>query len=158
MIIEAIQYFKEADGNLGANSPMKFLENKHQLLCLDEQKSFNISLYKTLLFIYMVDALKSGKLNVKYSYRYRAIQDYLISQERWEREKDQLLALEGLSHSANIDMVLLSLSLRQRILLAQALRHDLKVLIIKLCMDLRRNKRMLKKVIKCYRVAPLIKP
>lgn len=107
--IAAIQYFKNMDGHLDASSPMQFLEKKHQAMCLDEQKHFNISLYKILLFIYMVDALKSGKLNIKYSYRYRAIQDYLISQERWEQEKDQLLALAGLSHFANVETVLAEL-------------------------------------------------
>ncbi len=90
-IIEAIQYFKKMDGNLEANSPMQFMDKKHQALCLDDKKHFNISLYKILLFIYMVEAIKSGKLNVKYSYRYRAIQDYLIAQERWKREKISFL-------------------------------------------------------------------
>ena len=110
-IMEAVKHFKEFGGDLCGNIPMQFLEKKHQALCYDEsdEDKPNISLYKILLFIYMQDALKSGKLNVKYSYSYRAIQDYLIDEGRWRREKHHLLSLAGLEHFSDVETVLSTL-------------------------------------------------
>lgn len=105
-IIDAINHFKATDGNIGQNSPIQFLEKKHQALCSDDDGNIQVSLYKILLFIYVVDALKSGKLNLKYSYRYKAIQDYLIDKVRWDKEKSQLLASAGLNHFEDDEKVL----------------------------------------------------
>ena len=40
--------------------------------------------------------IKSGTLNLKLSYKYRALEDYLISRERWEKHKLVLLERAGL--------------------------------------------------------------
>lgn len=42
-----------------------------------------------------------GKLNLQYSYRYRAIQDYMISTARWQKERDHLVKLAGLESFAD---------------------------------------------------------
>src|ERR1035437_4837990 len=37
------------------------------------------------------DGIKSGSLNFNHSYRYRFLEEYLISKQEWKENKDQLL-------------------------------------------------------------------
>jgi len=59
-----------------------------------------------LLFILVASSIKSGSLNLKYSYQFKAIQDYLISESRWKNHKHELLESAGLNHFANVELVL----------------------------------------------------
>ena len=45
--------------------------------------------------------MRAGKLNLQLSYRYRAMQDYLIPTARWQKERDRLLTLAGLQKFAD---------------------------------------------------------
>lgn len=67
------------------------------------------SLYKCLLFLRVAEAIKAGQLNLRYSYRYRAIQDYLIDKQHWQQNKAQLLRETGLLAFADGDAYLKSL-------------------------------------------------
>src|SRR5262249_43347530 len=58
---------------------------------MEEQKRFQVSLYKALLFIGVANAVKAGTLNLKYSYRYRSLEDYLLPQKIWQESKNELL-------------------------------------------------------------------
>ncbi len=70
-----------------------------------KKDKLRIPLYKILLFMYMEESIKAGKLNLKYSYRYRSIQEYLISKESWLAEKEDLLKSANLSKFANYSEV-----------------------------------------------------
>jgi len=72
----------------------------------NEQGKFRPSLYKVLLFIHIAESIKSGKLNVKHSYRYKAIQDYLISDEEWANNREALLKQADIADFLHIDQVL----------------------------------------------------
>ena len=50
-----------------------------------------MSLYKALLFLHVQGAIKSGTLNLKHSYKYRPLDDYLIDRDRWHRDKAALI-------------------------------------------------------------------
>jgi TnpA family transposase len=52
---------------------------------------FSVSLYKALLFLQVQSAIKSGTLNLEYSYKYRPLDAYLIDRERWQRDKPLLI-------------------------------------------------------------------
>lgn len=65
-----------------------------------------VSLYKVFLFIHIADAIKSGKLNLKHSYRYKAIHEYLIDKIIWGDNKEKLLRDAGLSEYADLNTVL----------------------------------------------------
>ncbi len=80
-LIKAIQHFKKHDGNITKKAPLDFLTLDEKEAVADDKKELKISLYKILLFIHIADAIKSGELNLKYSYRYLSIQDYLIDKE-----------------------------------------------------------------------------
>ena len=89
-LMEAIAYFKEKDGNITKHAPVEFL-NSAQKDAINEGGTFHTSLYKVFLFNHIASGLKSGTLNLKHSFKYRTLDDYLISKERWNREKDELI-------------------------------------------------------------------
>ncbi len=105
-IISAIQYFKQKDGNIDQHAPTEFLDNNQKRIVYDADNKIRQSLYKVLLFIHMASCIKAGSLNLKYSYQYKAIQDYLISEVLWKTNKDSLLESAGLMHFADIEQVL----------------------------------------------------
>lgn len=90
-IIKAINYYQQKEGNISQNAPIEFLEPLEKDLVIDSKAKFNPTMYKALLFIKTASAIKSGTLNLKSSYKYRSLNDYLISQQKWDKEKLQLL-------------------------------------------------------------------
>lgn len=108
-IIMAIQYFKNKEGNIDQEAPTSFLETKQLAIIYDANQKLRVSLYKILLFSHMANCIKSGSLTLSYSYRYKAIQDYLISPERWQSQKQQLIKSAGLTKFTNANQVLVEL-------------------------------------------------
>ena len=88
-IIKAINYFRD-NAKITNNAPDAFLDDEEKIAIFDGDK-FRISLYKILLFFHISDAIKNGTLNLKYSYRYKNFDDYMISKEKWKQDKDILL-------------------------------------------------------------------
>ncbi len=89
-LLTAINYFKTTGGGLGSHPSVGFLSSQ-ELTPVERNGTFVTSLYKCLLFTHIVQAIKAGQLNLRYSYRYRAIQDYLIDKKHWHANKAQLL-------------------------------------------------------------------
>lgn len=77
ILLNAADYYKNKDGEITVNAPQDFLSSDEKEAIVSENGTFRTSLYKILLFIHIADGIKSGKLNLKQSYRYLAIQDYL---------------------------------------------------------------------------------
>ncbi|MGE3818034.1 MAG: Tn3 family transposase [Isosphaeraceae bacterium] len=73
---------------------------------------FRVSLYKAFLFLHVMGAVKSGTLNLEHSYKYRSLDDYLISRERWTKERDVLLERAGLTAFTEPRAVLADLDAR----------------------------------------------
>ncbi len=99
-LMEAISHFKDRDGVVTERAPVKFLSPEDSKALSRKDGSFRSSLYKVMLFQYVAEAVKSGDLNVEQSYKYRAMDTYLIDPERWNREKQQLLERAGLTKFA----------------------------------------------------------
>lgn len=99
-ILAAIHYFICSDGELGNDAPCNFMKAEEQEICYNQGK-LRISLYKVLLFMHMAEAIKAGRLNLLYSYRYKAIQDYLIDKETWQSGRQSLLKSAGLDNFSN---------------------------------------------------------
>jgi hypothetical protein len=109
-IMDAIYHYKKTDGNVTTqNPPINFLNNEQREFCIDANGKIRVSLYKTLLFIHIAECVKAGQLNLKYSYRYKSIQDYLIHKNKWNTEKSKLLDMAGLSNFADVHIVLAQL-------------------------------------------------
>lgn len=103
--IAAIEYYKTRDGIISADAPVGFLETDEQAILTDETGKWRVSLYKVLLFTKVVSAIKSGALNSAYSYKYRAFDDYLIPQDVWAAQKQELLARAQLPAFENFRML-----------------------------------------------------
>lgn len=99
-VLMAIDYFKASDGKLGSNAPRGFLTNVEEKLVFCEEE-INTPLYKCLLFFHIAASIKSGELNLVYSYRFRAIQYYLIDKAYWESNKSKILAETGMTKFAD---------------------------------------------------------
>jgi hypothetical protein len=105
MIYHAVKLFVEQNGQCSKELSTGFLSKDEQAALFDKSK-FRGSLYKMLLFMHVADAIRSGKFNFKYSYRYKAIQDYLISDLKWKTYKQELVRKAGLSAFTDIDKIL----------------------------------------------------
>jgi len=75
--------------------PVTFLDPT-EVAAVNKNSKFRVSLYKALLFLHVQSAIKSGGLNLEYSYKYRPLDDYLIGRARWQRDKQQLIERAGL--------------------------------------------------------------
>ena len=96
-IIGAIEYYKKRDGLLGVDTPLELLDISEEEVVFDDKGKLRVSLYKILLFEKVASAIKSGALNLRYSYKYRSFDDYLIPQDVWKRQKKELLKRAGLT-------------------------------------------------------------
>jgi TnpA family transposase len=96
-LLKAIDYYEQTEGNADDKSPVDFLDAEEQELLLDSNGKFRVSLYKVLLFSKVAEGIHSGALNLKYSYKYRTFEDYLIPQNIWESNKQELLEKAGLT-------------------------------------------------------------
>ena len=108
---EAIKHY-QTHNNLNKKSPAKFLSMVEYRLVF-EDKFFDVSLYKAILFIRVADAIKSGAISLDQSYKYMPINSYLIGEEKWKDEQESILEKVGLSKFINIKELLYEL--RQKI-------------------------------------------
>lgn len=111
-LIEAIQYFKEKDGKITKTAPTDFLTDEQKIALIDDEGKFRISLYKMFLFEEVFIGIKSGRLNLQYSYRYKAYDEYLIPIDTWKKEKADLLKEAKLSKVKHWKTVLNKLKTR----------------------------------------------
>lgn len=100
-LLEAIQYYREKDGRIDVSAPLGIFEDKELKVLFNTEKKIRVSLYKILLFIKISHGIRSGALNLHYSYDYRAFEDYLIPLETWIKHRSELLKRAGLSKFAN---------------------------------------------------------
>ncbi|MEW6558175.1 MAG: Tn3 family transposase [Elusimicrobiota bacterium] len=104
-LIEAIDYYKKTDKLRGNKVPLNFLDIEEEDLIFDVNGKFRISLYKALLFIKISDAIKSGNLNLNYSYKYLSFDNYLLPEDHWEANKDLILERAGLSKLCSFEKI-----------------------------------------------------
>lgn len=108
-LVHAIENFKARDGAIARTAPCGFLDQDERDAVLVDGQIGRTSLYKAFLFAHIAKALKAGTLNLDHSYKYRPLDDYLISKERWQREKGDLLARAALQEFADPARVLADL-------------------------------------------------
>ncbi len=98
-LIAAIKYFKE--NSTVKLPPLDFLNEEEQSALYDSEGKLRISLYKALLLIHISDGIRSGILNLQYSYKYKSFEEYLIPKDTFFREKKILLAHYELDYLEN---------------------------------------------------------
>jgi TnpA family transposase len=104
-LLLAIDHFKLNNGEISHEPPQGFLTTQEKEAIFSEGK-LRVSLYKALLFTHTADAIKSGCLNLLYSYRYKAIHEYLIDESLWKTDRASLLSRAGFSKFANFDTIM----------------------------------------------------
>ncbi|WP_370978601.1 Tn3 family transposase [Agaribacterium sp. ZY112] len=87
---------------LGDDIPTSYMETKHKKIL--KQKCHDDT-HIVVLFDYMEKGLKGGRANLKWGYRYRAFQTYLVSEERWGAEKHKILKRVGMSQFEDFESV-----------------------------------------------------
>jgi TnpA family transposase len=96
-IYKAIRYFQQKAGKVKENdAPLEFIPGKEWKRLFAEDGSFITNLYKIFLFKAVFDGIRSGKLNLLFSERYKYVDDYLIHTDRWRKDRTELLARAGL--------------------------------------------------------------
>ncbi len=101
----AIAFYKLHDGNITQHAPLAFLDEEERAVIFDSQGKLRISLYKALLFVHISTLIKSGGLNLTHSYKYKAFDAYLLSQETWEKQKETLLSSDVSDNLKTTDML-----------------------------------------------------
>ena len=71
--IDAINYLLQHDFEVFDDAPIEFLD-KTELAVIYRDDALIPELYTSMLFFHMTKAIKGGRLNLKNSYEYRAIQ------------------------------------------------------------------------------------
>ncbi|MFV9852087.1 MAG: DUF4158 domain-containing protein, partial [Rickettsia aeschlimannii] len=99
---EAILYYQ--NNNLTKSAPNSFLEKSEVEAVYNN--GFNSNLYKILLFMKIAEAIKSGEISLTSSYRYMSIESYLIKEEIWHAQKEELLRKLDLQEFMDIEKVL----------------------------------------------------
>lgn len=91
-LMAAIIYYQQKDGRInGAEAPLDFLFPLEREMLSDAEGAFDVSFYKALLFSKMNNALRAGSLNLLYSYKYRALDEYLIPKAMWLADREHYL-------------------------------------------------------------------
>lgn len=108
---KAIQRFKQTKGQIDNKFPIDFMTKSEQAFVKNDNV-INKPLYKVLLFIYIADAIKRDSLSVIDSYRYRKLDKYLISPERWAADRAYLLAQAKMEDFSDAQKVLDDLELQ----------------------------------------------
>ncbi len=103
-IMEAVNFYKS--NVISSNAPMDFLDEEKRELLYNQSGQVKPNLYKALLYTEIAAGIKSGAVNLKYSYKYKAFNDYLIQKEVWMRHREELIKRAGLTDFLDIDRVL----------------------------------------------------
>jgi TnpA family transposase len=111
-LTRAVDHFNNKSGDISASAPRSFIPEGEREILNKKNNKFRPSLYKSLFFIAVCDGIKSGNLNLKYSHRYKAINEYLISYSEWDKHKKRLLEEANISHLSNVNHVISDLKSR----------------------------------------------
>jgi hypothetical protein len=109
-LMVALRYYQAKDGIIGQGAPIEFLDPQEQQFVMTDAGKLRVSLYKALLFIKIAEAVKAGAVNVRHSYKYRSLDDYLLSQDAWQRERQEYLRRAELTAVADCQALLTSLA------------------------------------------------
>ncbi|QMW04893.1 hypothetical protein [Spirosoma foliorum] len=104
-MMDALRYFR-THNDLTGSPPTNLLSLLQQCKVLNAKGSLRVSLYKVLLFHHATNRIKSGRLNLLHSYRYRSFESYLIPKEQWLKERANFLELANLTEFADSAEVL----------------------------------------------------
>lgn len=105
VLMEAIDTYKKYD-RIIKPEPFIALFSEVEQDAVKRNEKFNTRLCKALFYGKVADGIRAGALNLKYSYKYLTVENYLIDPVRWEKEKNSLIERAGLSSFQDISNLL----------------------------------------------------
>lgn len=102
-IMNAIRYYKEGKGKITDYAPIEFVTEKDQKWLFNKLGEIDKGLYKVILFKEISKHIKAGSLNLKYSDKFKSIDEYLISSENWNSDRIELINRANLDHFLNFE-------------------------------------------------------
>ncbi|NOT53983.1 MAG: Tn3 family transposase [Deltaproteobacteria bacterium] len=90
-LMQALAHYQAKVGILTQSVPTDFLSAAERQVVYDANGKLKVSLYKALLYLALADALKTGTINLKDSYKYRSLDDYLIPKGQWTARRTEYL-------------------------------------------------------------------
>jgi TnpA family transposase len=108
-LMHAIKYFKGTN-TIKQDAPIEFLAEEEKQAVYDSDSKIRVSLYKALLFIHISDGIKSGIVNLKYSYKYKSFEEYLIPKDEYQAKKSELLKHNELEHLGDLEKFILPIN------------------------------------------------
>jgi TnpA family transposase len=109
-LLSAVNYFKDKQNAIDHRAPTSFLSESEIDKLYDETNKFKVSLYKSLLITKFIEAVKSGVINLKESYKYSTLQKYLIPKNEWNLNKSDYIKKAELGDFDDIKEILKSLT------------------------------------------------
>ncbi len=105
-LIKAINNYNTLKDHAFCRSILPLFTEQEQKLFYNDTNKPKPGLCKAMFYIKVADGIKAGKLNLKHSYRYRSVEEYLIALETWKKNKAQLLERAGLTGFASFQAVI----------------------------------------------------
>jgi len=96
-IMTAILDYQNRKGRVTEKSPMDFILEKDQKWVEGDMEENGMNLYKVFLFKEVAHHIKAGSLNLKYSDKYRSIDEYLIGAKEWSADRTELIKRANIS-------------------------------------------------------------
>jgi TnpA family transposase len=106
-LVLALESYLKKNGDISNSELYTFLTEREKKRVLNHFKKIaNKDLYKFLLFKYVAEGTKSGRVCFKNSIRFKSLEDYLIPEFQWKKEKDELIKIAGLKEIKNLKKLL----------------------------------------------------
>lgn len=109
-LFAAVLHYQDNAGAIDKHAPIAFLSQEARTAVIGGDGKFRLSLYKVLLYLAIVDAIKSGSLNLVYSEKYRSLDDYLIPKSDWDENRAAYLSRAQLEQYVDCGATLQSLN------------------------------------------------
>src|SRR6185369_5760491 len=109
-LMAALQSYRAKDGAITQTAPVDFLDEQEQQVVRDVDGARHVSLYKALLCVKVAEAIKGGALNLRHSYKYRSLDDYLIPKQEWQAKRATSLQRADLTAVADWQSTLTALA------------------------------------------------
>lgn len=105
-VMQALAFYQQKGGTISSiirpdQLPVAFLGRAERKAVLGDRigvSNIDFNLYRMLLVRAIADELKAGRITVRTSHTFKAVEEYLISEHVWQTQKQTLLERAGLQH------------------------------------------------------------
>ena len=107
---QAIAHY-QCESKITKNSPRLFLNDTERYAIFGRGR-FNVTLYKSYLFMHIYESIRAGTVSLIHSHRYLPIEKYMMDEALWNTNRKHILKRLGLKHFEDKKAVLEALEKR----------------------------------------------